>query len=63
MPTVIALRSFDHYGMRRRDEEFSVSDDHAKALERAGLVRPKQIPVELVPAKPAVSRPKGKAKK
>lgn len=59
MPTVIALRGFDHYGMRRRNEEFSVSDDHAKALERAGLVRIKQGADKREPA----PRSKGKSKK
>lgn len=38
MPTVIALQSFDHNGRRRRGEQFTVSDGHAAALERAGLV-------------------------
>lgn len=57
MTTVIALSSFHHYGPRRRNEEFSVSDDHAKALERAGLVRIKQG------ADKRVLRSKGKSKK
>ena len=57
MTTVIALSSFHHYGPRRRNEEFSVSDDHAKALERAGLVRIKQG------ADKRALRSKGKSKK
>lgn len=59
MTTVIALSSFHHYGPRRRNEEFSVSDDHAKALERAGLVRIKQGADKREPA----PRSKGKSKK
>jgi len=62
MPTVIALRSFDHYGMRRRDEEFSVSEACANELVRAGLVRIKQDSGDRELAKPA-PRSKGRAKK
>ena len=38
MPEVTALQSFDHTGRRRRGERFTVSDGHAAALVRAGLV-------------------------
>ena len=38
MPDVIALSAFEHNGSRRRNERFEVSDTHARALERAGLV-------------------------
>ena len=38
MPEVIALSAFEHNGSRRRNERFEVSDTHARALERAGLV-------------------------
>ncbi|MNY56355.1 hypothetical protein D3C86_1924260 [compost metagenome] len=38
MPEVTALQSFDHNGRRRRGERFPVSDGHAAALVRAGLV-------------------------
>lgn len=39
MPTVEALTGFDHGGNRRRGTRFPVSDQTAKALARAGLVR------------------------
>ena len=39
MVNVIALQSFDHFGMRRRDQRFSVSDSHSAALARKGLVK------------------------
>ena len=47
MPMVRALRGFEHSGRRARGAEFQVSDQHAKQLQRAGLVevmgeRPKQ---------------------
>lgn len=38
MPEVIALCSFEHGSSRRRGERFDVSDNHAAALLRAGLV-------------------------
>ena len=38
MPEVRALTSFEHNGARRRDDVFEVSDNHAKALHKAGLV-------------------------
>lgn len=38
MPEVIALSSFEHGSSRRRGEIFDVSDNHAAALVRAGLV-------------------------
>src|SRR5699024_5481267 len=54
MATVIALQSFDHYGKCRRGETFPVSDHHAKALVRAGLVAIKGSEVD--PAKGAGAR-------
>lgn len=41
METVIALSSFEHYGSRRRDEEFFVSAAEATKLIAAGLVEVK----------------------
>jgi len=38
MPEVVALSSFEHNGKRRRGDQFAVSDAHALALSRAGLV-------------------------
>lgn len=38
MPNVLALSSFEHNGKRKRNEVFSVSDNQAIALARAGLV-------------------------
>ena len=38
MVAVTALSSFEHGGKRKRDDVFEVSDTHAKALKRAGLV-------------------------
>ena len=38
MPEVRALSAFEHNGSRRRNELFEVSDTHARALEKAGLV-------------------------
>lgn len=39
MPEVSALTSFEHNGARRRGDVFDVSDNHAKALHKAGLVQ------------------------
>lgn len=39
MPNVTALISFDHFGKRKRNESFFVSDAHALSLARAGLVK------------------------
>lgn len=38
MPEVVAIHSFEHNGKRKRGEQFFVSDAHALALSRAGLV-------------------------
>lgn len=38
MPEVIALSSFEHGAARRRGDKFEVSENHAAALVRAGLV-------------------------
>lgn len=38
MPMVKALQGFEHAGTRKRGERFMVSEQHAKQLERAGLV-------------------------
>lgn len=35
---VRAIRSFDHYGMRKRGTEFPVSHIHAEQLRKRGLV-------------------------
>lgn len=35
---VRAIRSFDHYGMKKRGAEFTVSHIHAKQLKDSGLV-------------------------
>lgn len=35
---VRAIKSFDHYGLRKRGEEFPVSHIHAKQLHDKGLV-------------------------
>lgn len=43
---VIAINSFDHYGSRRRGDEFEVSDQVALQLLRAGLVRCEGAPTE-----------------
>src|SRR5690606_36800146 len=41
MTTVVALRSFDHYGHRRQVSQFEVSEGHAKRMVQAGLVAKK----------------------
>ena len=38
MPMVTALRGFEHSGRRSKGERFLVSEQHAKQLERNGLV-------------------------
>ncbi|GAB2913762.1 hypothetical protein [Paralcaligenes ginsengisoli] len=38
MVSVTALHGFDHYGQIKRGQCFEVSETHAKALERSGLV-------------------------
>jgi hypothetical protein len=43
---VIAISSFDHYGSRRRGDEFEVSEQVALQLVRAGLVRCEGAPTE-----------------
>lgn len=48
MPVVVALQSFQHGGHRRAGEEFSVSENHAKKLNRAGLVELKRDPRKAV---------------
>lgn len=39
MVDVIALKSFQHNGPRRRGDEFPVSEQHAQDLARKGLVK------------------------
>lgn len=58
MPTQVeALMGFDHNGRRRRGAQFSVSDQVAKELHRAGLVRilpdPAKAPAPRTSASPA----------
>lgn len=38
MTNVKALSSFEHGGSRKRNDQFTVSEVHAKALASAGLV-------------------------
>jgi hypothetical protein len=38
MKEVKAVSSFDHYGQRHTGDQWTVSDSHAAALEKKGLV-------------------------
>ncbi|OZI64613.1 hypothetical protein [Bordetella genomosp. 4] len=42
MPQVIAIRSFDHDGLRRVGDQFDVSEKVAEQLEGKGLVKIEQ---------------------
>lgn len=58
MPTTVeALTGFDHGGRRRKGTQFPVSDQTAKELHRAGLVRivpdPAKAPAQRSSASPA----------
>lgn len=49
MANVKALGSFEHGGPRKRNDKFSVSEAHAKALAAAGLVEIIESPEEASP--------------
>lgn len=53
MPKVIAIRSFDHGGSRRRGDVFTVSPQVAEQLRLAGLVRVEGGPASADPRKAA----------
>ncbi len=57
---VEALTGFDHNGSRRRGAVFAVSDQTAKQLARAGLVRILPDPAK-APAQPTSASPQGPA--
>ncbi|GHC19425.1 hypothetical protein SAMN05443545_101291 [Aidingimonas halophila] len=60
MPTVEALTGFDHHGPRRRGAQWSASDQTAKDLSRAGLVRILPDPAK-APAQRSSASPQGRA--
>lgn len=67
MPEVIAISSFEHYGPRKRNDKFKVSEATATDLERANLVR-RVNPTKAVGGKSSASpaaqaSPKATAKK
>lgn len=62
MPTQVeALTGFDHHGSRRRGDKFPTSDQTAKDLVRAGLVRIVTDRPEKAAGKPSSASPAAQA--
>lgn len=57
MTEVTAKQSFDHNGSRRRGDKFTVSQAHATALEKAGLVSIQAEKVDEAPGSKAKEEP------